>query len=455
MYRQDVVKSNMSTVLCQKLEQLSCEMTQFRRSTTDHIVVAGDKGFQLNETASSSLKERNNIHIRQCSVEEFGTRARFCCGFDGEDTECCTKSASLFQLTEVPSSGESRQGNQLSALNASPLPIAETPSMPLPTRLREASETPSPVLAALAAPTTRSSSAMSTSISPSAVTTVLEMADPDGTWTKDMTVTFGGNEDTLLVATDAPPMQLVNGPSASVTESTAPPSSSTAVQRPTESAAEDSRSGSNLSADSSTESAEYSQQLSRGAVVAVGVGVSLAGAGLVGLTVFIIARRRVYKKQEKKWREHMNAVRAPNGYPGLGGGLDPSTKWGPATRAAYTGLPMSHTRGSARSGILGQGTPAMQLSIATTQSTPLRPEMEGPSPVSEYLREMGWREGSSLDVPSVDSQSYYSRDSLRIQDADGRGVATFRSDIESPSARSPGLKPTASWLGRHSVYEMP
>ena len=68
---------------------------------------------------------------------------------------------------------------------------------------------------------------------------------------------------------------------------------------------------------------------------------------------------------------------------------------------------------------------------------------------------MGWQEGSSSDVPSMKSRSYYSQDSVRAQDVDTRGGATHRSDIKPLSVRSPGLKLTASWLGRHSLYEAP
>lgn len=375
----------------------------------------------------------------------------FCCGSDGEDSGCCANPATLFRLSYLPTNGDNNQGNKLGTLNISPLPKIETPPMSLPTPLSKASETSPPFVAALAAPTTRPS-ASSTPISPSAVTTVLEMADSDGTGAKDMTVTFGGNEDILLVATDNPPLQLSSGPAELVAEPTVAAGSSAAIQRPAGSAAAGSVSDSNFSDNSNAESAEYSQKLSRGAIVAVGVGLSLAGAGLVAMTVFIIARRRVYKKREKRWREHVKALQAPKGNTGPGGGLNPST--GPGTRA-YAISSMSYTRGSARSEPAGKGTSAMQLSVSTKPSKRLHPETEGPSPVSEYLREMGWQEGSSLDVPSMDSRSYYSQDSLRVQDPDGRGVVTYRSDIESPSARSPGLKPTASWLGRHSIYEMP
>lgn len=425
---------------------------RFQRSGADNVVIADDESFQLNGTGSSSTRARNNMLIRQCSVEDFGARAMFCCGSDGEDSECCANSATLFRLSYLPTNRDNNPDDKLGSLNISPLPEIRTPPVSLPTPLSKASETSPPIVAALAAPTAQPSLTSSTPISPSATTTVLEMADSDGTGPKDMTVTFGGNEDVLLVATDNPPLQLSSGPAELIVEATVSASSSAAVQRPAGSAAADSVSGSNFSDDSNTESTEYSQRLSRGAIVAVGVGLSLAGAGLVAMTVFIIARRRVYKKQEKRWREHMNTVQAPKGNSGSGGGLNPSSA--PGTRA-YASSSMSHTRGSARSEPVGKGPSAMQLSVSTKTSARLHPEMEGPSPVSEYLREMGWQEGSSLDVPSMDSRSYYSQDSLRVQDPDVRGVATYRSDIESPSARSPGLKPTASWLGRHSIYEMP
>lgn len=442
----------MSNILYQKCERIVPGRIQFQISGTDNVVIADDESFQLNGTGSSSTRAKNDRPIRQCSVEGFGARAMFCCGSDGEDSECCANSATLFRLSYLPTNRDNNQDDKLGSLNISPLPKIGTPPISLPTPLGKASVTSLPIVAALAAPTTQPSSASSTPISPSAVTTVLEMADSDGTGAKDMTVTFGGNEDILLVATDIPPLQLSSGPAELVAEPTVSASSSAAVQRPAGSAAADSVSDSNFSDDSNTESAEYSQRLSRGAIVAVGVGLSLAGAGLVAMTVFIIARRRVYKKQEKRWREHMNTVQAPKGNTSSGGGLSPSPA--PATRA-YASLSMSHTRGRAESEPAGKGTSAMQLSVSTKTSTRLHPEMEGPSPVSEYLREMGWQEGSSLDVPSMDSRSYYSQDSLRVQDPDGRGVAIYRSDIESPSARSPGLKPTASWLGRHSIYEMP
>lgn len=441
----------MPNILCQKCERIFPENMQFQINGTDNVAIADDESFQLNGTGSSSTRAKNDIPIRQCSVEGFGARAMFCCGSDGDDSGCCANPATLFRLSYLPTNRNNNQGDKLGVLNISPLPKTATPPISLPTPLSRVSGTSLPVVAALAATTAQPSSTSSTPISSLAVTTVLEMADSDGTGAKDMTVTFGGNEDILLVATDNPPSQLSSGPAEMIAEPTVSASSSAATQRPAGSAAADSLSDSNFSDDSNTESAEYSQRLSRGAIVAVGVGLSLAGAGLVAMTVFIIARRRVYKKQEKRWREHVKALQAPKGNTGPGGGLNPSTA--PGTRA-YASSSMSRTRGSARSGPPGKGTSAMQLSVSTKTST--RPHlMEGPSPVSEYLRQMGWEEGSSLDVPSIDSRSYYSHDSLRVQDADGRGVATYRSDIESPSARSPGLKPTASWLGRHSIYEMP
>lgn len=443
-----MVKSNMSNILYQKSEPTSPEKTQFRISNTDNFVLADDDSFHLNGTASSILRAKIDVPIRQCSVEGFGARAVFCCGSDGENSECCADPATLFRLSNLPTNGGNSQGDDLGALNISPPPTTETRPNSLLAPLSKALEQSPPIVAALAAPMTQPSSSTPTSVFPSAVTAVLEMADSDGTGTKDMTITFGGNEDTLLVATEVPPLQLFSGPAASVTEPTSSASGSAAVQRPGGSAAADSVSNPNMSDDSNTESAEYSQRLSRGAVVAVGVGLSLAGAGLVAMTVFIIARRRVYKKQEKRWREYMKEVQDPKGNTGSGGGLNSSTA--PSTRA-HASSSMSQTRGSART----EGKSATQLSISTTPRTHLHPEMDGPSPVSEYLRDMGWQEGSNLDIPSMDSRSYYSQDSLRIQDADGRGIATYRSDIESPSARSPGLKPTASWLGRHSIYEMP
>lgn len=414
-------------------------------------MITDDESFQLNGTTSSILRAKSDVFVRQCSVEDFGARAVFCCGSDGEDSECCANSATLFRLSYLPTSRANSQGDEFGPLNISPLPTSEKPSDSLLTPLSKASEQSPPIVAALAAPMTQPSSSTSTSISPSAVTAILEMADPDGNGAKDMTITFGGNDDTLLVATDVPPLQFSNGPAASVTESIASASSSVAVQGSGGSAVAGSVSNINSSNDSNTESAEYSQRLSRGAVVAVGIGLSLAGAGLVAMTVFIVARRRVHRKQEQRWQEHIKAMQAPKENTGSGGGLTSSAT--PGTRA-YADSSMNHTRGSARIGLVGQGKSAIRVSTSRKPSTRRRSEMEGPSPVSEYLREMGWA-GSSLDVPSMDSRSNYSQDSLRIQDADGRGVATYRSDIESPSVRSPGLKPTASWLGRHSIYEMP
>lgn len=414
-------------------------------------MIIDDESFQLNGTTSPILREKSDIFVRQCSVEDFGARAVFCCGSDGEDSECCANSATLFRLSYLPTSRANSQGDEFGPLNISPLPTSEKPSDSLLSPLSKASEQSLPIVAALTAPMTQPSSSTSTSISPSAVTAVFEMADPDGNGAKDMTITFGGNDDTLLVATDVPPLQLSSGPAASVTESIASASSGVAVQGSRGSAVAGSVSNINSSNDSNTESAEYSQRLSRGAVVAVGVGLSLAGAGLVAMTVFIVARRRVYRKQEQRWQEHVKAMQAQKENTGSGGGLDSSAT--PGTRA-YADSSMSHTRGSARIGLVGQGKSAIRVSTSRKPSIRRRSEMEGPSPVSEYLREMGWA-GSSLDVPSMDSRSYYSQDSLRVQDADGRGVATYRSDIESPSVRSPGLKPTASWLGRHSIYEMP
>lgn len=428
---------------------LSCEGMQFWGSIINHFVIAGGEP-QLNRTIATSFRGRNNVHIRQCSnIEGSGARARFCCGFAGEDTECCSDSAALFQLSSVAANGDDGQGDALGAQNISPLPTTKTPPMSLVAPLTMSSKAPVSVAAVSAAPTTQAQQ-LTISASSSAVTAVLEMANSDGSGVRDMTVTFGGDEDTLLIATDVPPLLPVNVPAASATGSTASASDSTASQTLVASAA----GHLDLPLGSSTESAEYSQRLSRGAIVAVGVGLSLAGAGLVAMTVFVIARRRVYKRQEKKWREHMQAVQAPKENTGSGGGLDLSTGGGSAMRA-YANSPMSYANCDIKPGLERQATTMMQLSVPKTPSTSLYPGMEGPSPVSVYLREMGWREGSNADSPSVDNHSYYSQGSLRVRDADSQGVATYRSDIESPSARSPGLKPTASWLGRHSIYEMP
>lgn len=123
--------------------------------------------------------------------------------------------------------------------------------------------------------------------------------------------TVGINEDTLLVATDIPPLRFMHGSPESVTYSNLIAISSATSQLPMVAVARYRLPNSKLSYDSNAVSAEYSKRLSRGAVVAVGVEVSRAGAGLVAMTVFIIMRRHVYKKQKKMWQEQFRVFQTP------------------------------------------------------------------------------------------------------------------------------------------------
>lgn len=63
----------------------------------------------------------------------------------------------------------------------------------------------------------------------------------------------------------------------------------------------------------------------------------------------------------------------------------------------------------------------------------------GPSPVSQYLRDMGW------ETRTVASSEYSGQETRRP------------SEVASPADRTPVERGgrTATWLGRHSIYEMP
>ncbi|CAN8100956.1 unnamed protein product [Discula destructiva] len=147
---------------------------------------------------------------------------------------------------------------------------------------------------------------------------------------------------------------------------------------------------SSSSSSSSTSSSPWieASRLSTGAVVGIGLGISMVAAGLVTVSVYFYARRRLFKRQKKRWEAQMEALEQQDGGDG-GSGSGPGLERGMIavnTRTA-DGKPVV---------VMMTQAPAQQRMAATNDEMPKiadRPLLaaEGSSPVSPtQLTDLGW-----------------------------------------------------------------
>lgn len=184
------------------------------------------------------------------------------------------------------------------------------------------------------------------------------------------------------------------------------------------------------------------KHLSTGAVVGIGLGASVAGAGLVTICVYLFARRRLYKKQQRRWQEQMQArglqVSPEPGAGGPDGGM--GMVQGPDGKPAMVVLARQGTWRSESSGSISD-TAAMLPPLRTAATG--KGAADGPSPASSWARELGWESS-----PTASSQ-YSTGPEARRPSEGSVGINVGRSPATERGAR------TATWLGRHSIYEMP
>lgn len=187
------------------------------------------------------------------------------------------------------------------------------------------------------------------------------------------------------------------------------------------------------------------KHLSTGAVVGIGLGASVAGAGLVTISVYLFARRRLYKKQQKRWQEQM-MVRGlqPSPEPGAGGpGGGMAMAQGPDGKPAMVVLArQGHWRNESSS---SSDTAAMLPPLRTAaMGKGAASGSDRPSPASSWAKELGGWE------PSPTASSQYSTGPEARRPSEGSvGVNVGPSPATDRGGR------TATWLGRHSIYEMP
>lgn len=184
----------------------------------------------------------------------------------------------------------------------------------------------------------------------------------------------------------------------------------------------------------------------------IGLGASVAGAGLVTISVYLLARRRLFKKQQKRWREEM-LLRAmqQSPEPPLGGAGDGRPQMVMLTRQGTWGSDAGLMSGAGGTGT-GTGTGTGMGSLPPLQTAVVgvgRPgpggtsSTGGPSPVSSsWLREMGWETS-----PTASSQYSSGQETRRPSMVGGGGGGVGVGDTRGGR--------TATWLRKHSIYEMP
>lgn len=125
----------------------------------------------------------------------------------------------------------------------------------------------------------------------------------------------------------------------------------------------------------------------------------------------------MYKKQQKRWQEQMNGFQQDRG------GLDGKAP-----------VVMLRRPGSMASSTSATSMLPPRLQPVTTRGSE---GSEGPSPASSFSREFHWETGT------LASSEYSQEARVQPSEMDGRSAAP------DSNAR------TVTWLGRHSIYEMP
>lgn len=177
-------------------------------------------------------------------------------------------------------------------------------------------------------------------------------------------------------------------------------------------------------------------RLSTGAIVGIGMGVSVAGAGLVTITVYFLVRRRLFKKQQKRWQEQMRAMggdeKSPE--PGMGMGMGMPGPMVAVTTDGKRGPAMVMLQPSSNE--KAYELPLNFMMTTTTDNT-----------MRSSVNTMG----------SLGAGEYYSREKETSSVMSSR----FSTDSDTAPIVKMGSKSskredkTATWLRRNSIYEMP
>lgn len=156
----------------------------------------------------------------------------------------------------------------------------------------------------------------------------------------------------------------------------------------------------------------------------------MAAAGLVTISVYFLARRRLYMKQKRKWEEQMKAA-------GAGAGGAP----GPGMVAVQTQTADGKPAMVMLAG--GQG-PMLQLADGRMW------DGEGPllSSLPDLKKAAGWETRSLSDFSELEDSKRLSGSTTRSDGAATTQEGAAKKPVDPRGGR------TITWFARHSIYEM-
>lgn len=188
------------------------------------------------------------------------------------------------------------------------------------------------------------------------------------------------------------------------------------------------------------------QRFNTGAVVGIGLGASIAGAGMVTIGVYFFVWRRLYLRQRQRYLDHMQTQTKSSQYPPP----PPPTQMamqGPDGKPATMMMMMrqqhllqQQTTWDSESG--SQSVPLMPppytLQTAGISTVRYADSVTGQSPVSVHLKELGWDNGSPASDRSEEER--WAPD-VKVKPRESLDTSTRGR--------------TVTWLGGRSIYEMP
>lgn len=472
VYRQFVVEWCLSAVL-------------FTRYVTALMFLEGIQVHDANMTAPRKKKDmtlngsradylalnsiQNDVHIRQCS-RALGLATQYCCGFADKSAHCCDIPEALFQMMAAPSPLLNPEKGPILTLTASS--TSSVSSERLKPTSHSASTTSriltlTPAVPTPAAPTISSSS----SSTPPAKPTTTRSSDqptplPSTPASSSSTPVSPANPSTL----SSPISQSTSSPVKLTTATTTVQASSYSHQQTVALSAQADPNAPNGAAAAAAAAAAHSAahsaalnpmrvppggdrhaKLSTGAMVGVGMGASVAGAGLVTIAVYFFARRRLYKKQQKRWQEQMRAMD--------NGGRGKSPELGMMGANGGGGGPLA-TMAVAAQG--EKGAPAMvMLARQDMYELPLGflKTADTRNSGSTFMSSGGGAGGAGGFYASEKDAPYSitatTTTATTTTSTTLPPITNTTNTTTTTTAQSTRTEKTASWFRRNSIYEMP
>lgn len=395
-------------------------------------------GVGLNGTDFNLNLSQDSIHIRQCSAKDFTAEPKFCCGFQDESSQCCTVPGAFFELPNTTEPAIPALGPQID-------PAVATPS------------SPGDPADAAATPSTAGLASGDGSTPPTDPPLPVSSAPNTPASTTDGYNTTPSADDKYSTAPTPRPSSQI--PPA-IAGATSRPAGAQVTDEQDKKDAQDAQTAGVKVEEGST--ATKTERFNMGAVVGIGLGASIAGAGMVTIGIYFFVWRRLYMRQRQRYMEHMQSSRMEN------------TRYPPPPPPPLSGPPRSALPPTHVAMVGPDGKPAMLMKTmrpkqalqrqgtwdsdsGTNQSIPLMPppytlqtagisavryadSVTGASPVSLYLKDMGWEVSSS---PASDRSE------------EERWAPDIKAKPKQESADASARGRTVTWLGGRSIYEMP